>query len=303
MLFCSPFAASAQEVGNQAMSDRLDQLEQEVMVLQRQVARSGNSGDENSAVPPTDAATGTDAASMQVQLGNMQDEIRKLRGSLEENQFQVKQLNDKLDKLQKDTEKRLSDMSSAQPAAAAPKPGAPLINTAAPEEHIDTSGESHEIKEGDIANAPEPGKTTAGSGVLEKPSGTENFDSPRDEYNYAFRMLNQTQYDDAAKYFKKFISDYPKDPLIGNAYYWLGQTYYTRHDYVKAADNFRQGFEVLPGGPKAADNLLMLSMSLSATNKDKEACVVLGQISVKFKDSEPSVVKKAQAEYNRIGCK
>ena len=30
-------------------------------------------------------------------------------------------------------------------------------------------------------------------------------------------------------------------------------------DFVNAADNFRQGFEALPEGPKAADNLLKMA--------------------------------------------
>jgi tol-pal system protein YbgF len=129
------------------------------------------------------------------------------------------------------------------------------------------------------------------------------FDNPRDHYNHGFRLLNQTRYEDAARTFEAFTEKYPKDPLIGNAYYWLGETYYIRRDYVKAADSFRQGFEVLPSGPKAADNLLKLSMALSAMKKQKEACVVLDQLLVKFKDSSTSVAKKADAERTRIGCR
>ena len=80
---------------------------------------------------------------------------------------------------------------------------------------------------------------------------------------------------------------HPKDPLVGNAYYWQGETYYIRRDYVNAADSFRQGFEALPTGPKAPDNLLKLAMSLNALNRDKEACVVLGQVISKYKNGLP----------------
>ncbi len=125
---------------------------------------------------------------------------------------------------------------------------------------------------------------------------------PREHYNYAFRLLNQTQYEEAAAAFAAFTKKYPKDPLVGNAFYWSGETFYIRRDYVKAADNFRQGFEALPDGPKAADNLLKLSMSLDALNRDKEACVVLAQITTKFKKSSSSVTDKADQEQKRIGC-
>jgi TolA-binding protein len=90
---------------------------------------------------------------------------------------------------------------------------------------------------------------------------------------------------------------------VGNAYYWLGETHYIRQDYVSAADNFREGFEALPNGPKAADNLLKLAMSLSAMKKTNDACVVLDQLLVKFKETSTTVAQKAQSERTRIGCK
>ena len=98
------------------------------------------------------------------------------------------------------------------------------------------------------------------------------------------------------------VKQYPKDPLAGNAFYWLGETFYVRRDYVKAADSFRQGFEALPSGPKAPDNLLKLSMSLNALKRDKEACVVLKQLVSKFGKTSAATKDKAQAEISRIGC-
>ena len=55
---------------------------------------------------------------------------------------------------------------------------------------------------------------------------------------------------------------YPNDPLAGNAQYWLGETYYVRKDYKNAAAAFAEGYQKYPKGPKAADDLLKLGMSL-----------------------------------------
>ena len=60
--------------------------------------------------------------------------------------------------------------------------------------------------------------------------------------------------------------------------------------------------QALPDGPKAADNLLKLAMSLDALGRDKEACVVLQQVVTKFKKSSTSVTDKATQERKRIGC-
>ena len=117
--------------------------------------------------------------------------------------------------------------------------------------------------------------------MLAKP-GTHYSDEPRHHYNEAFRLLNQNRYEDAETAFIKFTKQYGDDPLIGNAYYWLGETYYIRKDYTQAADNFRQGYQALPDGPKAPDNLLKLAMTLKALDRISDACTIVEQIDKKI---------------------
>lgn len=225
-------------------------------------------------------------AQLEVKLSNIEDELRRLRGKNEENEFQIKKLTETVDKLQRDIDMRFSDLGKPSAAAheePAAKPA--LADKAKPEE--------------------KPAATTGGDGTLRPPAkeGSGEFATPRDLYNHAFRLLNQTKYEEAAKAFEEFTRKYSKDPLVGNAYYWTGETYYIRRDYVAAADNFRQGFEALPNGPKAPDNLLKLAMSLDALGRGKEACVVLQQITTKFKKGSTSITEKAEGEQKRLGCK
>ena len=65
---------------------------------------------------------------------------------------------------------------------------------------------------------------------------------------------------------RSFVERYPKDPLAGNAQYWLGETFYVRKDYSNAATAFAQGYEKYPKGAKASDDLLKLGMSLTASS-------------------------------------
>lgn len=229
----------------------------------------------------------TNPAQMEVRITGIEDELRAMRGKNEELEFQIRKLNETMEKLQRDVEMRLGDIEGGKkPAgeAAEHTPAKPAAETEKPS-----------------ASAETPAQTTAGDGVLRLPDGSET--TPKDLYNQAFRLLNQTKYDEAAKMFAVFTKQYPKDPLVGNAYYWAGETYYIRRDYVTAADNFRAGFEALPTGPKAPDNLLKLAMSLDALSREKEACVVLQQVVSKFKKDATSVVEKATQEQKRIGCK
>jgi tol-pal system protein YbgF len=278
---CPP--ALAQENPNAATQGRIDRLERDIMLLQKQIARG------DAPTPLLDAPSSNaenipieNAAQVEVRLAAMDEQLRAMRGRVEESEFQVKKLGDTLEKLQKDVEFRFNELAAAKPVAAAPaEPAATPPATPAP-----------------TLTAPEaPAATPA------EPAPAGEFATPKEHYNYAFRLLNQTKYEEAAKAFDDFTKKYPKDPLAGNAHYWQGETYYIRRDYVAAADSFRQGFEALPAGPKAADNLLKLAMSLSALNRDKEACVVLTQLSSKFKKTAPGVVTKADQEHKRIGCR
>lgn len=246
-------------------------------------------------------------AQIEIRFTAIENEMRILRGKNEEHEFQIRKLTETIEKMQRDVDMRFSDLSSAKPAALTP-PSAPKEHT--DEEKSEKAADAkHTLEKPPAEKAPEKaaeehssGPSTAGDGVL-KLAETSGDATPRDLYNAAFRLLNQSKYSEAGAAFDAFTKKYPKDPLVGNAYYWQGETYYIRRDYVAAADNFREGFEALPTGPKAPDNLLKLAMSLDALKRDKEACIVLSQIVTKFKKGAISVSEKAASEQKRMGCK
>lgn len=227
-----------------------------------------------------------EVARLEVRFTALEERIRALQGKVEEVEFENRRLREKLDLFQQDAELRFGELeggNSATTATAAPATPAPS-----------------EDKKKDLT----PAKPTE-TQTLRLPAGTSSgeFESSRDHYNHAFRLLNQTQYDEAGKSFEAFIANYATDPLIGNAYYWAGETYYVRQNYVQAADYFRRGYEALPGGPKAGDNLLKLAMSLNNLERKTEACVVLKQVSAKFGANSTTLRSKSEAERNRLGCK
>lgn len=251
-------------------------------------------------------------AQMDVRINALEEQIRALNGRLEESQFQNRKLAEDLEKFRKDTEFRFSDIAQPQP------PAAPVVEPTAPASVVPQSPPANatEVRKPLVGSKVEVRDASTGTTVSQS-LGTPAKDSPkaddalaaqpqfanaRDHYNYAFRLLNQTKYDEASAGFKTFLKKYPKDPLAGNANYWLGETFYIKKDYANAADNFRQGFEASPSGPKAADNLLKLAMSLDALKQSKQACAVLGQVVSKFGKTAANAAHKAETEQKRIGC-
>ncbi len=312
LLFTAPAYAEGSDTSG---ADRIEQLEQDVLLLKRQQERARLNGDNASA--PAEAGD-IGSAQTNVRISALEQEIKLLRGQLEEKDFAIRKLADENERFKKDTEFRLGELEKAAQAAAAAAaavPPAPVAPEKPPEKtlkkKIDVSVK--EVPEKPAA-APAPAKPEAAPVAPAAPKPEEKpaaeatppapptGDTPRDHYNYAFRLLNQNQYEEASKSFADFVKKFPKDPLVGNAYYWQGETFYIRKDFTASADNFRQGFEAMPSGPKAGDNLLKLGMSLAALKKDKEACVVLSQVVAKFKTASANVAAKAEAEHKRIGC-
>lgn len=226
-----------------------------------------------------------------VQLTQMEERLRDLQGQLEEANYRNKQLEAKLEKLQQDMDFRLQDMEKKLESL-------PASTTATP------AADTHDVIDARTLDEDTTTQTTSSSATTtpSSPTPTDKKLAPSEQYNQAFRLLNKTKYEEARVAFKQFINDHPKSALISNAYYWMGETYYVKRDYLQAANAFRNGYQNNKGGSKAADNLLKLAMSLAALDKKTEACVVLKQTVKDFKDKNASSVAKANSEMKRLEC-
>ena len=286
--------ALAQEDDNAALNDRLTRLERDVSYVQKQVY-AGNTG--AAAADGTAPAAPANGGQLQVQITKMEQEIRALRGSIEQNQFAAKQNATDLKKLSDDMEYRIHALEEKQAAAATAAPVAIAVATAAadaPTEpaHFDPN------KKPDV-----PAKADAKTAAAAPAATGNDFPDANAHYSYAFKLLNDKKYSEAATSFDAFVKKYPSDPLTSNAYYWLGESYYSRADYTRAAESFRKGFEVNPSGQKAPDNLYKLSKSLIQVKRVSEACIVLDQIIKRYPDAAPHTVKLATDERTTLQCK
>lgn len=285
LLTCLLLALFALPAHAQNSDARIDRLERDLQLLQKSIYRDGNVPAPSSA---GSASLTPEIARMEVRFQQVEERISMLEGRLEQLEYENRTLRETLERFQKDVELRFSDLDSGTAPTLAPY--SPLDKR---EEEPETEpAEETPSQPEQVLKLPDENAVAAG-----------RFDTPREHYNHAFRLLTQTQYDEAGAAFDSFIKAHPKDPLIGNAYYWAGETHYVRQNFIQAADYFRQGFEALPEGPKAGDNLLKLAMALSAIDRGTEACVVLKQVLAKFGGNSITLKKKATEERNRIGCK
>jgi len=319
---------------DRATQDRLDRLERDLNMLQRQVYRGG---------PPPMSGDGGMAVGAEVRMDRVEAQMRDLTGRVEEFANQIAQLRQRLEQINSDIDVRFSQVS----ASAAPLPGAPRAAPGAPPPAASrqprpdpmAAGGGTLTPPGSMApgtvvpapggpaagGAPAAGPSSAGPspifGTLTPPGTPSNVPelasagsarppgagglpggSPSHQFNYAFGLLKQADYPGAEQALRAFVQQHPDDPLAGNAEYWIGETLYARGKYSEAAAAFAEGYKRYPKSPKAADDLLKLSMALARTNQKQNACLALTQLEREFPSPGATVKERAAAERRRLGC-
>ena len=162
--------------------------------------------------PAQAAASGSGELFYQLQL--LQDEVMKLRGIVEEQGEQLRQLKQQRLDDYISLDKRIGALGggSAPPAAAG---GA--VSGAAP---IDASA----------APVPPPAP----------PAAARSAATPQEEqaYQAAYELVRARKFPEATAAFKSFVGQYPSGDYAGNAHYWLGELYLLDGDSASAKKHF-----------------------------------------------------------------
>lgn len=321
--------------------DRINRLERDLQTLQRQVYRGGTPPASSSSGGGSLTDAGSDGSSaanrLNARIDELENQIRQMTGRFEEVEFASSQANRRIDKLVEDVDFRLNQLErGGQPQGqqSAPQTGSvEQVKPNAQQQGVPAAGgQPQNLARGSTSST--PGQAPTKEGVLGsmpadaqgRPLATPNqpqqnqtlaaraapsvsgkgklpAGSPQERYNYAYKLLVQSDYADAESAFREFLSAHPQDALAGNAQYWLGETYYVRGQYEPAAQAFLQGYQGYSKGAKAPDSLLKLGMSLAAMKKNPEACAALGQLGKDFPSAPPHVKDAATRERGKIGCK
>ena len=88
------------------------------------------------------------------------------------------------------------------------------------------------------------------------PAASTDPEAEKRAYDEAFSALKDGRYSESARRFQSFIDQYPSADLTGNAYYWLGESYYVTQNYRVALDTFNTLLSRFPQNQKAPDALL-----------------------------------------------
>ncbi len=234
-------------------------------------------------------------ANYETRLSTMEDEMRTINGQLEQLGFSIRRLDQNVQRMQSDYDQRMTKLEvsvgtlTAESAARAAQP-VPQAGTA--DGSLGAIKTQHDGRVTGAVNAPQ-------APVLPEVDTTV---APQEEYEHAFALLRQANYEEAQKEFKNFIDHNPKDKMIDNAKYWHAETLYVRGKFSDAAVGFADAYQQNPQGNKAPDSLLKLGMSLAAMNKNADACTALAELKSKYPNASAPVKNRATEQRAKLKC-
>ncbi|MDO8342539.1 MAG: tol-pal system protein YbgF [Cellvibrio sp.] len=219
-------------------------------VLQAQVRvvesspQSTRSGVAQSGLP---ASAETDVYS---QIRALQDEVTLLRGLLEEQTYELKQLKQlQLDNYM-DLDRRLS------------------------------GGVRPVIDDASVDDLP-PVATTAASSVSNLPDSA----SESDVYKAAYDLLNQKDFDGAVAAFNEHLNRFPRGVFASNSHYWLGKVAMLKKDYPQAKSWFTELIANFPSAAKVPDAQLDLGKVYFLMGEKAKAKSLLSEVAAGSTDA------------------
>jgi tol-pal system protein YbgF len=234
-------------------------------------------------------------------IRDLEATVRMLTGQNEELAHRVTELDNRIDRQQKDFEYRLCAMAAQQLGAstgtgdpnAVPCPGtsgagtAPLPPaTVPPQAAASNDG-------GPVKLAPPPGVLgTLPAGAAPAAAAPENN---KPEFDAAGRLLAKGSYDEAAAAFRQFADSHPKDPLAPNALYWVANIAYVQKNYQDAARLFAEVIQKYPTSTRAADSMLKIGQSLIADGQTKKGCTALAALPAKYPKADAKTLAQGAA--------
>ena len=109
---------------------------------------------------------------------------------------------------------------------------------------------------------------------------------PQKLYDGAYLDLTKGSYDLAITGFTNYLKYFPETELAGNSQYWLGECYYAKKNYTRAAIEFHKVLENYSTGAKVPSALYKLGLSLIELKSTNQAEKYLNELMEKYPNTQ-----------------
>jgi len=92
-----------------------------------------------------------------------------------------------------------------------------------------------------------------------------------DTYDSAFTLVRRGEYETAIDGFRRYLTDCADQPDAENAYYWVGECYYSQEKYNEAVAEYRHLVTTYPNSPNLGRAIYKLARCQQELGKTTEA--------------------------------
>jgi TolA-binding protein len=304
-LAAAPARAQIESREGIALRDQIDELRHEVHTLQQQIANGRGGSMLGAAVPmqapPGGGSTNDVTAQLLVRVGQMEGQIRDLRGHVDELQNQLQQQTADLGKRIDDLTFLVENPRAAAAAAAAARKAAAAGPTTAPSPPAGTT--APQPPTGVLGTMPSgPPPTGSPSAGVQGPTRTVPR-TPELSMQEGTAALARRDYATAETAAHEILNGNRTSPRAYDAMFLLAQAQYGQRQYSQAALSYDDTYNRAHRGPHAEDALLGLANSLVGLNDRPSACQAIAKLHAEFPTLRPEFRDQVAATHQRAGCR
>ena len=214
----------------------------------------------------------SNTAGQNATIDQLQEEIRILKGKLEETDYLLTQ---KIKAFAELSEKREIKLTSIDKTASLNKDRIERL-----EQYLDFDSTAPIHKRKPVS------KKTSQKQVKHKL--TEN-----DVYRSAKQAYDKGDFNTAREGFQKLLKEFPKSENADNAQFWIGEIYYREKWYEKAILEYQKVIEKYPKGNKVTASLLKQGFAFFNLGDKSNARLILSELIKKYpKSNEAKIAKR-----------
>ena len=278
-----PTNASAQVDSREAIAlqNQLYQLRQEMQVLRDQVARGGGGAASGGRTFPSSASSNDMIAQLLTRVDSLEEQVRQLRGRVDESQYQSQRQSAELGKRIDDLAFQMGNPPSGGPASG-PATRPPASSGPAP---VPLGVPSPSA-------APQPGPAATAPRVR----------TPEIALQEGNAALARRDYATAEQTAREVLAN-RASPRAYDGQMLLAQALSGQRQYPQAAIAYDDAYNRSRKGAYAQDALLGLANSLAAINEKKAACDTLNRLRTEFPQPRNDLRDAIAASGQRAGCR
>lgn len=216
------------------------------------------------------------AATMRVDIDNLQENIQQINGRLEETLYALRHKVGAVEDAERERQQRIARLEAA---------------TAENRTMIERLEEYLNLEKRQTDTAAQPAETPE-----QAPPDAAGGLPEEQLYQSSRQKFDRGEYEGARIGFAELIKRFPKSAQADNAQFWIGESYYREKWYEKAILEYQKVIENYPKGNKVQASLLKQGFAFHNLGDSANAGLILKELVRKFPDSNEAAIARKKLE-------